>query len=151
MSTNELPAGWIGKPETHQAPGAFRVNRTYTIGTKWTSIAFIRGMSLAADVLAQVGRASLESSDVQERAILKRVTVQNLDGSEDILVSEYATPGAGGLPAPTDAYLTAQSNGGVVTLDSSTIMQQTDVQALVTVGTANVNVQIWFDVPQALR
>lgn len=151
MSTNELPSGWVGKPETHQAPGAFRVSRTYTVGTTWQSIAYIRGLSLAADVLTQVGRAGLESADVQDRAILKRVTVQNLDGSEDILVSEYATPGAGGLPAPTDAYLTAQSNGGVVTLDSSTLMQMTDVQALVTVGTANVNVQIWFDVPQAIR
>lgn len=146
-ATSTLPIGWVGKPETHQAPGAFRVNRTYTIGTTWASIAFIRGMSLAADVIAQVGRAGLDSSDVQERAILKRVTIQNLDTSEDILVSEYATPGAGGLPAPTDAYLTAQSSGGVVTLDSSTLMQMTDVQALVLSGTANVNVQVWFDVP----
>lgn len=151
MSTSTLPLGWVGKLETHQAPGAFRVNRTYTIGTAWASIALIRGLSLAPDVIAQVAKSGLESTDVQARAILKRVTVQNLDGSEDVQVSEYATVGAVVLPTPTDAYLTAQSNGGVVTLDSSTIMQQTDVQARVAAGTANVNVQIWFDVPMALR
>lgn len=149
--TSTLPVGWVGKPETHTVPGAFRVLRSYDLTTNWLSVAPIRSMAADADVVELVALAGLDGADVAARAILKRVVVQNLAESEDAQVSEVATPGGSADPDPASAYLTAQSNGGVITLDCSTIMQRTDVQVRMASGTGAASVSIWFDVPQAIR
>lgn len=141
-----VSANWRGNP-LGEGYAAFVVDRTVDLTDAWANVVGIRAWSGDADVVAQVTAQGLTANDVAERAVVKRVIFQNLTTASDAQVSRAA--GAGTPPSPSNAYLTAQADGGGVTLDSPTRLELVNVQAKLTTGTGTANVIVWFDVPDA--
>lgn len=143
-----IASTWRGNPYAEGA-GAFFLLYNQTLTTDWANIVDIRAMAGRSDVLALVQAQGLTGADVATRAVIKRVLVQNM-GSAEAYLSTLATAGVATPPAPTDAYLIVQADGGGVTLDFPTRMEQLKVQARASAGTCAANVIVWFDVPQAI-
>lgn len=137
-----IPASWRGNP-LGEGYAAFVVDRTVALTDTYANVVGIRAWANDADIVAQVEAQGLAAADVADRAVVKRVIFQNLSG----VAAQVSRVAASGTPGPANAYLTAQADGGVVTLDSPTRLELVNVQAKLTSGTGDANVIVWFDVP----
>lgn len=158
-----VPGSWRGFQQFHQVAGGFRVVHTWaeTITNKWSEFDIrVSAFTARTDVLALIHAAGLTEPDLQQRGILKSVTLVNMDatGGDDVLISEWAhgVVGTSSDPDPAYAYLTAQAGGPVIGVDLVWPTQADQYRFQVRANsvaptTASAQAVIFFDVPTANR
>ncbi len=161
-----IPSNWRGFQQVHQVAGGFRVVHTWAaavnpITEDWSELDIrVSAFTARADVLALIHAAGLTEPDLQQRGILKSVSLVNLNasGGDDLQISEWAHAqvGTNAAPNPSTAYLTAQAGGPVIGAELAwpTQAEQYRFQArAVNAGpvTASAQAVIVFDVPTADR
>lgn len=162
-----IPSNWRGFNQVHQVAGGFRVVHTWAEATNpitglWAEFDIrVSAFTSRADVLALIHAAGLTEADLQQRGILKSVSLVNMEPSDgyDIQISEWAhaVVGTTGAPTPSTAYLTAEAGGPIIGADlawpTQTEQYRFQVRALASDGTklAAAQAVIVFDVPTADR
>lgn len=134
---------WRGHPPMTDEPAANRLLRTLTVSSgSWQEIDLrTSDYAGAADGLAQ-------NADGQTRGIIRMISVLNNETgtSHHVHVSLYVS---GGNPTPANAYNVALTDGPSVELRCPAVHETTRFYLQALSGSAEAQLEIWYDVPPA--
>jgi hypothetical protein len=145
-----VPGSWRGSPTGD--PGAFSFFfYCDDLSTTWREIN-VRDASLlaGADVAQQLAAAGVTADEAEAAAVIRTVSVQNLDNADGVEYSRWAAVGTTDPPTPPSAKAVALPNGAVIFDAPATRMSATRFQIRTATGTGTANVVVTFDVPRVL-
>jgi UDP-3-O-[3-hydroxymyristoyl] glucosamine N-acyltransferase len=109
-----VPGSWRGSPTGD--PGAFSFFfYCDDLSTTWREIN-VRDASLlaGADVAQQLAAAGVTADEAEAAAVIRTVSVQNLDNADGVEYSRWAAVGTTDPPTPPSAKAVALPNGAVI-------------------------------------
>ena len=144
-----VPGSWRGSPTGE--PGAFTFFFYCDLTTTWREVN-VRDASLlaGADVAAQLAAAGVTADEAEAAAVLRTISIQNLDNADGVEYSRWATVDTSDPPTPPSAKAVALPNGAVIFDAPATRMEATRFQIRTSTGTGTANVVVTFDVPRVL-